>query len=770
MNLIKLKEVTKYYHSENSVTLALKDINLELKKGEFVAITGKSGSGKSTLINVISGMDTYEEGEMYFRGMETSFYGNDDWELFRKNNISFVYQSYNLIESYTALQNVESVIMICENDDNRLTKKQRKEKAMEALKKVGLGKQANNKASHMSSGQKQRLGIARALAKDTDIIIADEPTGNLDVENGNAIMAILHELSKEKLVLVVTHNYEQAEPYATRKIRLFDGEIVEDLKISKEIYEDNDFQSDFTNEIVEEKEAEKTFKVARRFVKMNRWAQPHRSLFIFFFLVLSSLSSTIFLGYFLSNIDDTKTRYTSTKAFPNISDDRLIVKRLDGENITDDDIDEIQKMSYIEQVEKYEHTNDCNYFSIENEDYKKEYKVGIKSKLININLLDYTHFIKSSSKLTNDDLSAGRLPEAIDEVVVYSDDESLINEKMEIYTHNSAWKAKYYAGEEFTVVGILKEEQDQIYFSEKFAQIYDYNISSFVIQCDYILKDLIEYNDGSEDTVLLKDREVKGNIVINKELTGNQVRLNTGVIDNLNVEGTEVGDTKKYTTLIKEGKITYNNDDSEVVYDVEYLMDGSLNSANILQVSEELYYKIMGNSNLTQISVFIDDYAYTDDVINNLSSKGYEVISVLKVSSVEYNEELVAKRLVSLLVSFVVLIVVFVLSILVIYLLMRLKKADFIILKSLGMKRKMANQMNFYELLTLTLVSNVAAIIVCYICSYFDLKLISDIMKYYRLKHYIVLFLIGLMMAFITSTFFNRYLGKCFRLTSLKNN
>ena len=193
--MIKLKNVAKYYTSDTSIVMALRNINLEFRKGEFIAVTGKSGSGKSTFLNVISGMDTYEDGEMYFQNMETSYYDSRDWENYRRENISFIYQAYNLIDSYTALENVEAAMMICDAEENKKIRKERRKKALEILDKVGLKKRARHKAVHLSSGQKQRLGIARALAKDTDIIIADEPTGNLDVEKGEAVMKMLYELS-----------------------------------------------------------------------------------------------------------------------------------------------------------------------------------------------------------------------------------------------------------------------------------------------------------------------------------------------------------------------------------------------------------------------------------------------------------------------------------------------------------------------------------------------------------------------------------------------
>ena len=175
--MIRLTDVSKYYRSNQNVTLGLHKINLEFHPGEFAVITGESGSGKSTLLNVISGSDSYDEGEMYIEGQETSCYDKADWEQYRREKISFIYQNYNLIDSFTVLQNVKSAILI---RIPQMDEKEADRKALEYIRKVGLEKQAKKKASHLSSGQKQRLSIARALAKETEIIVADEPTGNLD--------------------------------------------------------------------------------------------------------------------------------------------------------------------------------------------------------------------------------------------------------------------------------------------------------------------------------------------------------------------------------------------------------------------------------------------------------------------------------------------------------------------------------------------------------------------------------------------------------------
>ena len=226
--MIRLKKVSKFYYSKGVIATGFSKVNVDFTIGEFVAITGESGSGKSTLINVISGLETYEEGEMYVKGKETSHYLEKDWEIYRRNYIGNIYQNFNLINSYTVYQNIELILSL-----NGTNKKTRKAKVLDLIKRVGLTRYKNTKVSKLSGGQKQKVAIARALAKDVPIIVADEPTGNLDKASAENVIKLLYEISKEKLVIIVTHNYEQVEKYVTRKITMHDGKILEDKKVKE---------------------------------------------------------------------------------------------------------------------------------------------------------------------------------------------------------------------------------------------------------------------------------------------------------------------------------------------------------------------------------------------------------------------------------------------------------------------------------------------------------------------------------------------------------
>ena len=225
--LLKLENIGKIYDSNDILTVGIRGIDLAFDYNEFVTIEGESGSGKSTLLNVIGANDTYEEGELYFNGEPTSHYSEADWEKYREKNIATIFQDFNIIENLTVLENVELALLRLDDV------KERKKRAKELIARVGLTEQMNRRGSKLSGGEKQRTVIARALAKDAPVILADEPTGNLDVKASKEVAALLKEVSRDKLVIVVTHNPEFFKQYATRRIRVYDGKISEDRVIEK---------------------------------------------------------------------------------------------------------------------------------------------------------------------------------------------------------------------------------------------------------------------------------------------------------------------------------------------------------------------------------------------------------------------------------------------------------------------------------------------------------------------------------------------------------
>ena len=221
--MLELKNITKVYPAGDGTVEALKGVSLQFRRSEFVSILGPSGCGKTTMLNIIGGLDQYTDGDLVINGRSTKGFGDREWDAYRNHSVGFVFQSYNLIPHQTVLENVELALTL-----SGVGRKERRSRAVEALTRVGLGNQLHKRPNQMSGGQMQRVAIARAIVNDPDIILADEPTGALDTETSVQVMEILHEISKDRLVIMVTHNPELAEKYSSRIIRVLDGAIIGD--------------------------------------------------------------------------------------------------------------------------------------------------------------------------------------------------------------------------------------------------------------------------------------------------------------------------------------------------------------------------------------------------------------------------------------------------------------------------------------------------------------------------------------------------------------
>ena len=221
--MLSLKKIKKNYVTGDEVVHALKGVDIDFRKSEFVSILGPSGCGKSTLLNIVGGLDKYTDGDLVINGKSTKEFNDRDWDTYRNHTVGFVFQSYNLISHQSILQNVMLALTL-----SGISKKEGMEKAKQALIDVGLEDHIHKKPNQLSGGQMQRVAIARALVNDPDILLADEPTGALDSTTSVQIMKILKKISKTKLVIIVTHNPELANKYANRIINLKDGKITSD--------------------------------------------------------------------------------------------------------------------------------------------------------------------------------------------------------------------------------------------------------------------------------------------------------------------------------------------------------------------------------------------------------------------------------------------------------------------------------------------------------------------------------------------------------------
>ncbi len=346
MSLLQLQDIGKIYVTNGTVAVGIRGVNLEFDIGEFVAITGKSGSGKTTLLNVISGMDSYEEGELYIEGQPTSHYTQTDWETYRQQYISFIFQDYNIIESFTVLQNVELALMHIPD------KKTRRARALELIDRVGLTPFRRHKGSKLSGGQKQRTVIARALAKDSPIILADEPTGNLDSQSSQEIIALLKEISQEKLVIVVTHSFTQLQEHATREIRIYDGAVAQDehLKAAPPAPAHSPAQQvdqSFWGNL------KKAFHLGRH----RFFAMPKLSTFLSVVLLLAMLGTTIATAALFTDLEISEPSYI----FQPI-DGRVAIVRHDNKPISESELASLAQSVGAESYLSYDLPLDEAYY------------------------------------------------------------------------------------------------------------------------------------------------------------------------------------------------------------------------------------------------------------------------------------------------------------------------------------------------------------------------------------------------------------------------
>ena len=752
--MIKLLNLSKYYHSGTSIALGLRKINLSLSCNEFVVITGESGSGKTTLLSTISGLLPYEEGELYFQGTPTSHYDETDWENYRKEHIAFIFQNYNLIDSYTALQNVMTSLLI-----QGISQSEAKQTAMQYLERVGIAAYASHHASELSSGQKQRLSIARALAKNTKIIVADEPTGNLDAENGKQIMQLLSELAADKLVLVVTHNYEEAAPFATRKIRIYDGEIVEDTILSRK--QDKTSATDTCKEENHSKRKQSAAKVARIFTKMDIFSRKKRSLLLTSLLFFTAAASFLFLGNFLAHLDDTATRTYNNAAFSNSDKTRIAVVREDGAAITEQDLSFFASLAQVKEVEPYGLSNDVNYFCENGTDYLLSYlqtNSGTEENPIfseNIYLNQFDKFVRTACCLTEADLAYGTLPQATNEVVLYTEDTSLLGTSFTcFFSDQKNWPINTYFRLELTVCGILKEETTQFYFSEDIGEILQLSLQEEYVSRIYFLnsgrweggKELLLYTDSA-----FADKD------------SYTVALPSGLFtDYTQIPSTEQAPPP--AVLIGMYGTTNYAPYAGVILDSENTTQPVANTPhgstkNFVLLSNAAFEEISMYFESSQSNLYLTDYAYMDDVLTKLFEAGYEAVCPFRVGSVSYDSAKVTERLVTLGLSLFALLVLFVLEIIILRALLKNSGNDCLILKSIGMEQTVLKRIHRNALLCYALAAFALMAVTALLATRF-IPQIHNLMIYYKPEHFLLLFVLNITAALLTAFFYNRYLAK----------
>lgn len=795
---IKLQNISKYYYSETAVTQALQGINLEFRMGEFVAITGESGSGKSTLLRIISGMDTFDDGELYVDGQPTFQYDEDDWEEYRRTKIGFVFQDYSLIGHYTAKENIVSALLIM-----GVPEKEAGDKAIHYLERVGLSAQRDQRASKLSSGQKQRLSIARALAKDTDIIVADEPTGNLDSETGAQIVKLLRDLSQDHLVIMVTHNYEQVEKYVTRKVRLHDGSLILDVSenmntdqksdVSENM--DTDQKSDVSGntdtdqklEVSENMDTEQKSEmsenvdnnektsagkksesneerlrdhtIGRIFVRMNAVRQPEKiALFMGFFLA-AAIVSFLFIGQLLMNADDIYTKEYSATSFARKDDKRISLRRKDQKFMTKKDIDRLTKMKHVVSVDQYDIVNDINYYFEEGKDYRQEYGYNRMSTSNegwlydsqNVEYVKKDQYMRSSSCLKKSDLAKGSLPKKIDEVVLYDRGKYKVGDTITFfYTSDVLWSStENYIQRKMKVSGLLKNKDKQVYFSPEICTMLQSTVTGGKVFYEYAYNQKLGKYQGQAalwpivGDIVKKDNE----LCVSGAYEAAVYRAEDNDLTLLGQSGLLHIDQYDKDMKSKDVKQIENVETGEKI-------NGC--GANFAEVSQDIYEKYY-RTDSRQASVYITSYAKMDHVLKALDKAGYEAVSTLRFGADKYDSDLVQERLRTIGIAVAILLVMMAAEILILRSIFKIQIKDQKILKFMGMSTKLIGKINYMEMRRYSITAIIVVAVVMNVVGIF-VPALRAMLYYYEWPGDLAYFMYNYVAAMVMVAAFNHLL------------
>ena len=759
---IKLQNISKYYYSETAVTQALQGINLEFRMGEFVAITGESGSGKSTLLRIISGMDTFDDGELYVDGQPTFQYDEDDWEEYRRTKIGFVFQDYSLIGHYTAKENIVSALLIM-----GVPEKEAGDKAIHYLERVGLSAQRDQRASKLSSGQKQRLSIARALAKDTDIIVADEPTGNLDSETGAQIVKLLRDLSQDHLVIMVTHNYEQVEKYVTRKVRLHDGSLILDVsenmdteqkpEMSEKVDNNEKTPAGKKSESNEERLHDHT--IGRIFVRMNAVRQPEKiALFMGFFLA-AAIVSFLFIGQLLMNADDIYTKEYSATSFARKDDKRISLRRKDQKFMTKKDIDRLTKMKHVVSVDQYDIVNDVNYYFEEGKDYRQEYGYNRMSTSNegwlydsqNVEYVKKDQYMRSSSCLKKSDLAKGSLPKKIDEVVLYDRGKYKVGDTITFfYTSDVLWSStENYIQRKMKVSGLLKNKDKQVYFSPEICTMLQSTVTGGKVFYEYAYNQQLGKYQGQATLwpivgdIVKKDNE----LCVSGEYEAAVYRAEDNDLTLLGQSGLLHIDQYDKDMKTKDVKQIENVETGEKI-------NGC--GANFAEVSQNIYAKYY-RTDSRQASVYITSYAKMDHVLKALDKAGYEAVSTLRFGADKYDSDLVQERLRTIGIAVAILLVMMAAEILILRSIFKIQIKDQKILKFMGMSTKLIGKINYMEMRRYSITAIIVVAVVMNVVGIF-VPALRAMLYYYEWPGYLAYFMYNYVAAMVMVAAFNHLL------------